>query len=68
MHLVSRRRQVVHVAGEPFTFERGEPIVTEHCYKHSPKMLEALLRESGWRVRDVYPDPRGRMRLWHAER
>jgi dimethylhistidine N-methyltransferase len=68
MHLVSRRRQVVYVAGEPIQLERGEPIVTEHCYKHSPQMLETLLQESGWQTRQVFPDPVGRMRLWFAER
>jgi L-histidine Nalpha-methyltransferase len=68
MHLVSRRRQVVYVAGEPIQLERGEPIVAEHCYKHSPQMLETLLREAGWQTRQVFPDPVGRMRLWFAER
>lgn len=68
MHLVSRRRQVVHLAGEPIRFERGEPIVTEHCYKHPPEVLAALLDASGWRVRQVYADPPGRMRLWLGER
>jgi dimethylhistidine N-methyltransferase len=68
MHLVSRRRQVVHIAGEPIAFERGEPIVTEHCYKHSPEVLAELLDGAGWRVREVFADPRGRMRLWLGER
>jgi L-histidine N-alpha-methyltransferase len=68
MHLVSRRRQVVRVAGEVVAFERGEAIVTEHCYKHSPETLTALLGGAGWHVRQVFADPRGRMRLWLAER
>jgi dimethylhistidine N-methyltransferase len=68
MHLVSRRRQIVHVAGEPIHLARGEPIVTEHCYKHPPEALAALLGESGWQVRQVFADPRGRMRLWLGER
>jgi dimethylhistidine N-methyltransferase len=67
MHLVSRRRQVVHIAGEAFAFERGEAIVTEHCYKYAPDVLEGLLRGAGWRIRAVYVDPLGRMRLWLAE-
>jgi dimethylhistidine N-methyltransferase len=67
MHLVSRRRQVVHVRGEPIQFERGEAIVTEHCYKHSPDVLAALLDDSGWRVRQVFADPLRRMRLWLGE-
>ena len=68
MHLVSRRRQVVHIAGEPIQLERGEPIVTEHCYKHSPEVLASLLDGADWQVREVFPDPLGRMRLWLAER
>ena len=68
MHLVSRRRQIVEVAGEPIQFERGEAIVTEHCYKHAPEAIAALLGDAGWRVRQVFADPRGRMRLWLAVR
>ena len=66
MHLVSRRRQTVTVAGESFHFERGEPIVTEHCYKHPPALLHAMLGGAGWRVGHVFVDPHGRMRLWLA--
>ena len=68
MHLVSRRRQVVSVDGEAFQLERGEAIVTEHCYKHRPEVVAAMLEGAGWRVRDVFADPRDRMRLWLAER
>ncbi|MEZ4363051.1 MAG: L-histidine N(alpha)-methyltransferase [Kofleriaceae bacterium] len=67
MHLVSRRRQTVEVAGEEFTFERGEAIVTEHCYKHSAPVLAGLLERAGWNVRRVFIGPRGRMRLWLAQ-
>jgi dimethylhistidine N-methyltransferase len=68
MHLVSRRRQVVQVAGEAIQLERGEAIVTEHCYKHAPDVLAGLLSDAGWQVREVFADPRGRMRLWLGER
>jgi dimethylhistidine N-methyltransferase len=68
MHLVSRRRQTVDLGGESIEFERGESIVTEHCYKHPPGVLAALLEDSGWRVRQVFTDPAGRMRLWLGER
>jgi len=68
MHLVSRRRQVVEVSGEAFQLERGEAIVTEHCYKHPPAVLAGLLADAGWRVRETFVDPRGRMRLWLGER
>ncbi len=67
MHLVSRRRQVVEVAGEVIALDRGEAIVTEHCYKHAPDALAALLTAAGWRVSQVFADPDGRMRLWLGE-
>jgi dimethylhistidine N-methyltransferase len=64
MHLVSRRAQTVTVAGSTFAFARGEPIVTEHCYKHSPDALAQILRDSGWTVSRVFTDSAQRMRLW----
>jgi L-histidine Nalpha-methyltransferase len=68
MHLVSRRRQIVEVAGAHVHFERGEPIVTEHCYKHPPEVIAALLARAGWQVRDQLIDGDDRMRLWLASR
>jgi len=68
MHLVSRRKQVVHVAGEAVRFERGEVIVTEHCYKHRPEVVASMLEDAGFRVRREYADELGRMRLWLGER
>jgi L-histidine N-alpha-methyltransferase len=68
MHLVSRRRQTVTIGNEAFELERGEPIVTEHCYKHRPEVLASLLEAAGWQVPEVFVDPHGRMRLWLATR
>ncbi|HTL31705.1 MAG TPA: L-histidine N(alpha)-methyltransferase [Kofleriaceae bacterium] len=68
MHLVSRRKQTVTVAGERFELDRGEPIVTEHCYKHPPEVLEAILRDSGWHTTQQFVDAACRMRLWLAVR
>lgn len=68
MHLVSRRDQRVTIAGHTFALERDEPIVTEHCYKYPPAVLEALLARSGWHVEEVYRDVRGWMRLWVCSR
>jgi len=67
MHLTSRAQQTVAVAGEAFALALGEPIVTEHCYKHAPEVLGGLLAAAGWRVREVFVDPNGRMRLWLGE-
>src|SRR4030095_5672736 len=43
MHLVSRRRQTVTISGQRILFGAGEAIVTEHCYKHTPAAMHALL-------------------------
>jgi L-histidine N-alpha-methyltransferase len=64
MHLVSVRRQTVKVGGHAIHFEVGEPIVTEHCYKHPPAVLEVLLADAGWRVEHVWADATQRMKLW----
>jgi dimethylhistidine N-methyltransferase len=68
MHLVSLREQTVWIAGTRVRFARGEPIVTEHCYKHSPRALESMLANAGWRARRTYADDHARMHLWVAER
>ena len=67
MHLVSRRAQTVTVADRPIRFKRGEVIVTEHCYKHSPTVMADLLARAGWQLRNVFQDPQSRMHLWLAE-
>ena len=68
MHLVSQRAQVVRIGALELRLEAGEPIVTEHCYKHAPERLAALLAGAGWRVREVFADPERRMHLWLASR
>jgi dimethylhistidine N-methyltransferase len=66
MHLVSRKKQTVAIAGESVGFERGEAIVTEHCYKYPPAFLASLLASAGWSVQATFVDPADRMRLWLA--
>jgi L-histidine Nalpha-methyltransferase len=67
MQLVSKRRQIVRIAGEPITFVAGEPIVTEHCYKHTPAAMHALLAGAGWRPRQVFTASATPFRLWLCE-
>jgi L-histidine N-alpha-methyltransferase len=67
MHLVSKGRQLVRVAGRVITFAPGEPIVTEHCYKHSPEAMQALLGAAGWRTRRVFTGSQYPYRLWLCE-
>ncbi|HET7620278.1 MAG TPA: L-histidine N(alpha)-methyltransferase [Gemmatimonadaceae bacterium] len=57
MHLVSLRRQLVDVAGECISFERGESIWTESSYKYSWSGLAELARSSGLTIADRWSDP-----------
>jgi dimethylhistidine N-methyltransferase len=67
MHLVSRRRQTVAISGQRIMFGAGEPIVTEHCYKHTPAAMHALLGMAGWRPRQVFTAQNAAFRLWLCE-
>ena len=67
MHLVSKHRQLVRVCGRVITFAPGESIVTEHCYKHTPEAMQALLGAAGWRTRRVFTAARHPYRLWLCE-
>ncbi len=67
MHLVSKMRQIVRVGREVVSFRAGEPIVTEHCYKHAPAAMQALLASAGWKVRQVFTAREFPMRLWLCE-
>jgi dimethylhistidine N-methyltransferase len=56
MHLVSKVRQTVLVAGVPVHFEAGETIHTENSYKHSIEGFAQLASGAGWIVRRVWTD------------
>jgi dimethylhistidine N-methyltransferase len=57
MHLVSRREQVVRVAGQMIRFARSETIHTENSYKYAPEHFAALAEESGWHCAELWTDP-----------
>jgi L-histidine N-alpha-methyltransferase len=67
MHLVSTCRQIVRVGNQTFAFATGESIVTEHCYKHSPMAMQAILGAAGWRPRQVFTSSHQPFRLWLCE-
>lgn len=67
MHLVSTCRQIVRVGSQTFAFASGESIVTEHCYKHSPMAMQAMLGAAGWRPRQIFTSPHRPYRLWLCE-
>ena len=42
MHLISERAQSIHLGDREFYFDRGETIVTEFSYKHTPEGFAAI--------------------------
>ena len=67
MHLVSTCRQIVRVGQTTIAFASGESIVTEHCYKHSPMAMQAILGSAGWRPRQIFTHSHHTYRLWLCE-
>ena len=59
MHLVSRTRQMVHVAGRAFEFAAGESLHTENSYKFTVEDVTGMARRAGWRLieRWIAPPP-----------
>ena len=49
MALISERHQTVSVAGEPWTFSAGQPLVTEYSVKYTMEMARELAKDAGWR-------------------
>jgi dimethylhistidine N-methyltransferase len=59
MHLASRIRQKVMVAGSTFEFRVGETIHTENSYKYTPDSFAALARGAGWTMLANWTDAKG---------
>jgi dimethylhistidine N-methyltransferase len=58
MHLVSKKDQVVRVAGRPFEFREGETIHTEDSYKYSLKHFARLTSQAGFTLSQQWTDPK----------
>ncbi|MEW6450589.1 MAG: L-histidine N(alpha)-methyltransferase [Pseudomonadota bacterium] len=56
MHLASRKRQRITVAGESFDFRAGETIHTENSYKYTVETFGCMARGSGWIPTTVWTD------------
>lgn len=67
MHLVSRRRQTVAVAGQRFVFDEGESIHTENSYKYTVDGFQALARRAGFVPAAVWTDAARRFALHWLE-
>ena len=59
MHLVSRRKQSIHMAGETFLFEAGETIHTENSYKYTASEFQQLARKADWHPKMLWSDRDG---------
>jgi uncharacterized SAM-dependent methyltransferase len=67
MHLVCTKPQRVRIGEAEIEVAVGEPIVTEHSYKHAPHAMRALLALAGWQVREVYAGTAQPFGLWSCE-
>ncbi len=56
IHLVAGRRQRVHVAGQLFSFRRGDLIHVEDCYKYTIEQFRWLARLGGFHAEAVWTD------------
>jgi L-histidine N-alpha-methyltransferase len=57
MHLVSKRDQTVHIAGENVKIKRGEHLRTEYCHKYTLEGFADLAAMAGLSVSRVWTDP-----------
>ena len=67
MHLVSTRKQTVHVAGERVEFAAGERLVTEHSHKYTADSFASQARAAGWTPRRSWTDRRGYFSVQYLE-
>ena len=59
MHLVSRCRQSIALAGESFELAQGDSIHTENSHKFTVDSLRALAARAGFKPGPVWTDPQG---------
>jgi dimethylhistidine N-methyltransferase len=57
MHLISRRRQQLHIRGHAFEMAEGETLHTENSYKFTVGGLRALAQRAGFSPGPVWTDP-----------
>ncbi len=57
MHLQSTCEQTVSIGEHHFTFDSGETIFTESCYKYPQALFESLAAAAGWQLTQAWHDP-----------
>ena len=65
--LVSQVYQVVTIAGERFSFSRGEAIQVEYSHKYTLDGFEQMARKASLRVAHAWTDPRRRFAVVYLE-
>ena len=63
MALVSRREQRVELAGRPWRFAAGEPLISEYSVKYAPAAFLALAAGAAWQPLGRWSDGRGDLSL-----
>jgi dimethylhistidine N-methyltransferase len=67
MHLVSARRQIVHVGGHAFAFAEGESLHTENSYKYTTEGFWEMAQRAGFAPGPVWTDAQRRFSVhWLA--
>jgi L-histidine Nalpha-methyltransferase len=56
MYLVSLTDQFVHISDRRFHFKKGERILTEYSYKHTPAGFKRLASKAGFRFDRLWTD------------
>jgi len=67
MHLVSRCRQAVQVAGERFEFDEGDSVHTENSYKYTVAGFQRLAARAGFDAIHAWTDNERRFSLHWLE-
>ncbi len=65
MHLVSESDQRVHIGAHEFRFARGDKIITEFSYKHTPEGFTALAAKAGFRLSRTWTDLQRLFAVFH---
>ena len=66
MHLVARRRHVVHIGGHARAVCRGRAIHTENSYKYAPAEFTTLLQSAGFARVRCWQDAAGDFAVFYA--
>src|SRR5262249_40077156 len=65
MRLVSRKNQIVRVAGREFQFREGEAIHTEDSYKYSLTHFARLTSRAGFSLSQQWIDSKQYFAVWY---